>query len=370
MRHKLGTGSNTKKIIRVTEHVCAADWCWCCATETIPSHSILCCSMFSIMAARASTLLMISFSSSVSSSPGAPPDTFIVLQILSTNTPTHKHTNTQSVSGMQSKKCSSDKRPISLKKKCIAKEVWTLRSTDRSAAGNWASAKKSVKQPQTQIQTRRLRWKEEVLTAGLSAQWRHTNIREIDATWPEKTKKKRGSEGTEQTLTLNSSRARQFSAMILRLCLKLQVFLAELPKAAFSVSNHLWPADGAEASFSCQWESDARAKSRCCCCRLLSVCPSDNLVAETSASRDACRGRIWARGNRSSVCLDSHGVSWWRSSEIQPRIWEILVQIQLLTDFNYSLKGNNGRSDVTVSQITLWHHSSSVKPWRYISSRC
>lgn len=56
------------------------------------SHSILCCSMASIMAARASTPLMISFSSSVRSSPRGPPDTFISARsVLKTNT----HTQTR-----------------------------------------------------------------------------------------------------------------------------------------------------------------------------------------------------------------------------------------------------------------------------------
>ena len=109
----------------------------CNRDNSFPSHSILCCSMFSIMAARASTLLMISFSSSVSSSPGAPPDTFIVLLILSANTQTHTAYKVAC-------KVKNAAQTISLKKtqKCTAKEVWTLRSTDRSTAGNWASAKK------------------------------------------------------------------------------------------------------------------------------------------------------------------------------------------------------------------------------------
>lgn len=46
-----------------------------------PPHPILSCSLLSIMAARARTPLMISFSSSVSSSPGGPPGAFIVHQL-------------------------------------------------------------------------------------------------------------------------------------------------------------------------------------------------------------------------------------------------------------------------------------------------
>lgn len=83
-----------QKVVHLSEHLCmVGDVIQCNRDNGFPSHSILSCSMASIIAARASTLLMISFSSSVSSSPGVPPGMFIVHLILLN--PKHTHTNTQ-----------------------------------------------------------------------------------------------------------------------------------------------------------------------------------------------------------------------------------------------------------------------------------
>lgn len=50
--------------------------------RVFPPHPMRSCSVLSIMAARASTPLMISFSSSVSSAPGGPQDTLFILYLL------------------------------------------------------------------------------------------------------------------------------------------------------------------------------------------------------------------------------------------------------------------------------------------------
>lgn len=115
-RHKLVTGF-TPEMSQLSEHLqpCLTDVILCNRDNSFCSHSILSCSMASIMAARASTLLMISFSSSVSCSPGGPPDTFIVHPILH---PKHTKIDAQSVSGMQSENAALTKG----QKKCIAKE--------------------------------------------------------------------------------------------------------------------------------------------------------------------------------------------------------------------------------------------------------
>lgn len=82
----------TKKLF-ISVSIWVGDVIQCNRDNGFPSHSILSCSMASIIAARASTLLMISFSSSVSSSPGVPPGMFIVHLILLN--PKRTHTNTQ-----------------------------------------------------------------------------------------------------------------------------------------------------------------------------------------------------------------------------------------------------------------------------------
>ena len=82
-KHKKKLGVTPKTTLG-SESISArtADLFLCNGDNSFPSHSILSCSVASIMAARARTPLMISFSSSVSSSPGGPPDMFIVLSIL------------------------------------------------------------------------------------------------------------------------------------------------------------------------------------------------------------------------------------------------------------------------------------------------
>lgn len=98
-----------------------------CVTETIappPPHPILSCSLLSIMAARARTPLMISFSSSVSSAPGGPPGTFIVHLIRK------RRERAESVS--QSRKSAAQTG----KQKCTAKEMKTLNPSDGSTDAN------------------------------------------------------------------------------------------------------------------------------------------------------------------------------------------------------------------------------------------
>lgn len=71
--------------------MCATDVTGCNGDNSLPSHSMRSCSMLSIMAARASTPLMISFSSSVSSAPGGPPDTLFILHLTPKQAHTHTH---------------------------------------------------------------------------------------------------------------------------------------------------------------------------------------------------------------------------------------------------------------------------------------
>lgn len=88
-RHRVGTGFlNQKSSKSMSICVWLTDVIYCNRDNSFPSHSILSCSMFSIVAARASTLLIISFSSSVRSFPGGPPDTLIVHLIWN---PKHTH---------------------------------------------------------------------------------------------------------------------------------------------------------------------------------------------------------------------------------------------------------------------------------------